>query len=229
MESADEANSRVAERGIEGDLGSAARLAIKEIAHRDGGTEHFFEAQGLRAELDFIGLMRFGLAAFIFDGPRAVATEFDDIRAAGNAITERAEAEAAADADAVAQFDRIGIGVIVQYTPFGGEPVLLPLLFEMDESPLALAEDEMLERGEREEIGFGKHGSDARLHLETVDHLWIETIQLGEVNAPVGIHRKRPMHLSRRVLARLAIVFPPDHLHYFHAPFGTGRRGIVFK
>ena len=81
--------------------------------------------------------------------------------AAGNAVVERAYAEAAAGADAVADFGGFGVGVFVEEAAFGGEAVFGPLLFEVDEAPLALAEGEMLKGGEGEEIGFGEHGLQA--------------------------------------------------------------------
>jgi hypothetical protein len=44
---------------------------------------------------------------------------------------------------------------LVQGTPLGRQPVLLPHPFKMDQGALPLAEEQVLQGGEREKVGFG--------------------------------------------------------------------------
>jgi len=41
---------------------------------------------------------------------------------------------------------------------FGGEAILFPLLFKVNQSPLPLTEHKVLEPGERQELILSKHG-----------------------------------------------------------------------
>lgn len=157
MEALDEGLHALAERLIKDDSGAAARFAVEERAFGDGDVQHFLQTEGLGAELDFVEVAGFGFAALVFDGARAGGAEFNDVGAAGDAVVEGTDAEAAAGADAVADFGGFGVGVFVEEAAFGGEAVFRPLLFEVDEAPLALAEGEVLEGGEGEEVGFGEH------------------------------------------------------------------------
>ena len=52
---------------VEGDVGPASWLAVEERACRNRNFEHFFQAHRLSAKLDFIGAVRLGLAALVFD------------------------------------------------------------------------------------------------------------------------------------------------------------------
>ncbi len=141
VEALDERLNALAEGLIKENGGAAAGFAIEERAFGDGDVEHFFETEGLGAKLDFVHVGGFGFAALVFDGAGAGAgVEFDDVGAAGDAVVEGADAEAAAGSDAVADFGGFGVGDFVEEVAFGGEAVFGPLLFEVDEGPLALAE-----------------------------------------------------------------------------------------
>ena len=72
---------KAAKLGIEGDIRPAARLAVKERPRRNRYAEHLLQADRLCAELDFVGPVRFGLVAFVFDGERA--SEAGDSRKPG--------------------------------------------------------------------------------------------------------------------------------------------------
>lgn len=72
------------------------------------------------------------------------------------------QAKPAGNAEAGARFRAGLVGAVVELAALGGEAVLRPDLLEMDEGPLALAEDEVLEAGEGEEIVFVKHSHLAR-------------------------------------------------------------------
>lgn len=152
------------------DLGSTARLTVEECAIADFATKHFFEAEGLGAELDFVAGVAFGFAAFVFDGEGSPQTgkvgewdavgglvEFDDIGLTGEAEFEGVEAEAAGGADTWATFGTWGVGAFVEDAPFGSETIFLPQLFDVDKPPLPLTEEEVLEAGEWEEVIFVVH------------------------------------------------------------------------
>ncbi len=50
--------------------------------------KHFFEAQGLRAQLHLIGAVGFGLAALVFHRGKQAASLFDNISNPGNTQRE---------------------------------------------------------------------------------------------------------------------------------------------
>ena len=160
-----------AETWGEGDFGSAAALAVVKRTVVDLGIEHFFETEGLGAELDFVAGIELGLAAFVFDGEGAPTAfesgeldavggfvKFDDVGLPSEAEAEGVDTEAARSADAWAAFGTGLVGAFVEDAPFGGEAIFLPHLFEVDEAPLAFAEEEVLEAGEWEEVVFLVHG-----------------------------------------------------------------------
>ena len=78
--------------------------------------------------------------------------ELDNIRLPGKSEPMRNQREPAGNADPGARFRRPVMGAIVERSPFRGEPVLSPLLLEMNQGALALAEKEMLQRGDREKV-----------------------------------------------------------------------------
>ncbi len=152
------------------DLGSTARLTVEQSAIADFATKHFFQTEGLGAELDFVAGVAFGFAAFVFDGEGSPQTgkvgewdavgglvEFDDIGLTGEAEFEGVEAEAAGGADTWATFGTWGVGAFVEDAPFGSETIFLPQLFDVDKPPLPLTEEEVLEAGEWEEVIFVVH------------------------------------------------------------------------
>jgi hypothetical protein len=172
------------ELGVERDGGAAAVLAVEECAGVDDDREFFFEAEGLGAELNFVPLVRFRAAAFVFDReglpPAGAAVELDSVWVAGRGLVEfddvgfareakahRLDAEAARDDDSGAGFGAGFVDSLVQDAAFLGEAILLPLLFDVDESPLALAEEEVLEAGEREKVVFGEHSGPAASSVRT--------------------------------------------------------------
>lgn len=123
--------------------------------------EHFFETKGLGAELDFVPISGFWFASLIFDGEGrgfAVFGEFDNVGDAGEAEAEAANGEGADDADAVFGFVGAVVSFFVEDFAFGGEAVFRPGLFDVDEGPLPLAEGEVLEGGERQQVGGLVHG-----------------------------------------------------------------------
>lgn len=138
------------------DRRAAARLAVVEGTGGDGNVEHFFEAEGLGAELDFVPLAGFGFAAFVLYGEGwgfAGFGEFDNVGDAGKAKAEAANGEGADDAGAMFGFVGAMVGFVVEDFAFGGEAIFGPGLFNVDEAPLPLAEGEVLEGGERQQVG----------------------------------------------------------------------------
>jgi len=144
---------------VEFDGQAAARLAVEERAVRHGDVQHLFDAQRLGAELDFIGVVRFGPAAFVLDRERrddlfSAIGERDTIGHAGKAKLQRAQGDTARDARVAAGFAAELMNAGVQDAAFGGVLVAVPEAFEMNERALSRAEDEMLQRGERQHLVF---------------------------------------------------------------------------
>lgn len=141
------------------DLGAAAFFTVVEVAGGDGGMEHFLQAHRLGAELDLIGTVAFGFAAFVFHGSnRAVGMKLDDIALAADAETHRADAEIARDAHTVADFRWTVVSAFMKGTALSGEFVFSPHLFQMDEGALARTEKPVLEGRNGDGIFFGGHG-----------------------------------------------------------------------
>lgn len=145
-----------AELGGEGDVLAAACGAVEEGAGGDGDAEHFFEAEGLGAELEGVGGVFFGAAAFVFDGEgRGALAELDGVGLANEAKAFGDEPEAAAGADAVADFVAGLVDAFVHEAAFGGEAVFLPNAGDMDEGALAGANPPVLECGEGDALRVG--------------------------------------------------------------------------
>jgi hypothetical protein len=143
---------------------AAAGLAVEERAPGHGLAEHFFQAQGLSAELDLVRTVGFGAAALVFDGigePGAGvffgAVELDDVRLSREAEPEAAQRQAADDPEVPSGFGLSAVRPLVEMGTLDGQRVVHPDPLEVDESALALTEEQVLEGGEREEVVFGKH------------------------------------------------------------------------
>ena len=119
-------------------------------------------------------MLFFGLAALILDRRRQPAAglpveldargivgvnraELDRVGLAGDAQPKIVERKAAHDDQGLAAFGAGFMDVLVEDAALGGEGVFLPLLLDMDERPLPLAERHVLEAGEGEEVVFGVH------------------------------------------------------------------------
>jgi hypothetical protein len=132
---------------------AAAFFAVEERAIWDGDAEHFFKTQRLGAELHPVAVVFFWFAAFVFDRQHgAVAVELDDVCFSTQAEPVRYDVQPACDADAVAGFVGAVVGFFVELVSLCGEMVFRPDLLEMDECALPLAEQEVLQCGEGEEV-----------------------------------------------------------------------------
>ena len=141
---------------VEGDFLSSMLLSVVEMSRRDACLEHFLQAEGLGAELDFVRPMGFGLAALILDGKNAsVVPKFHYITLAGDAERKGADGEAALNAHARASLGLVGIvGALVEDASGGSEEVLLPDLLQMNQRTLPRAKEIMLQGREGKELVF---------------------------------------------------------------------------
>ena len=142
-----------AEVFVEGHFMAAASFTVVERTIGDGELEHFLETECLGAELHAVAVVFFWFAAFVFDGQHgAVAVELDDVCFSAQAEPMRYDVESACDADAVAGLVGAVVGFFVELVALGGEMVFRPDLLEMDECALPLAEQEVLQCGEGEQV-----------------------------------------------------------------------------
>lgn len=145
----------LAEGFIKGNLGAAARYPVEEKAFGNRYGEHLFEAEGLGAELDFIGAVGFGLSAFVFDGDdESIGMELHDIALTGQPEVIRADGEGSGGADGAARLGGGIVDALVENPPFGSISVLKPFTVQVDEGELAFAKHQVLERGDGE-VQFG--------------------------------------------------------------------------
>lgn len=159
VEFASEACDECPKGRVEGDFGAAFSLSVKKESVGNICREHFLEAEGLGTELDFVGAVCLGFPAFVFDrNNRPILVKFDHIALAGKAERERADGQTPGDADARACFRGTVVSAFMEDTSLGGESILGPDLFEVDQGALARAIEPMLECGEGDEVFFGEHG-----------------------------------------------------------------------
>lgn len=145
-----------AELGGEGYVLSAAGGAVEEGSGRNSHAEHFFEAEGLGAELKGVDVVFLGASVLVFDGEGwGVLAELDGIGLADEPEALGDELEAAAGADAVADFVTGFVNAFVHEAAFGGEAVFLPNAGDMDEGALAGADPPVLECGEGNALRVG--------------------------------------------------------------------------
>lgn len=107
-----------AEGGIEGDEGALMGFGVVDHAFWDGDAEHFFEAEGLGAELDAVVEPARFFAGFVFDGAgggdaAVVFLDFDEVGFADEAEAIGPEGEGAEEFPAGAVFEAWEVGVLV--------------------------------------------------------------------------------------------------------------------
>lgn len=130
-----------------------ARFAVKKKAPRDVAAWRLFEAQGLGTELDFIGPVRFGFAAFVFDGNDcAIPMKLHDVGLSAQPKSPGNQRNPACDSDAWPGLERPVVGPFMHGPPLGGKLVFFPEPFNMNESALPLAVQKVLKCRDGQEI-----------------------------------------------------------------------------
>ncbi len=120
-----------AQLGSKGDFQTPARFAVEKGAPRDRDAQHFFKAKRLRAQLYLVAIVRLALAALVLNRIR-LGPELHNVSPAGKRQTSGAEPHASHGADRLTPGLPGQVGALVQQAPLGGEPVLPPLLLNMD-------------------------------------------------------------------------------------------------
>lgn len=147
---------------------AAPRCAVEKPACRACHLEHLFETEGLGAQLNLVATASLGPSPFVLDGPRLPEALFspqgdagrrgaklNHVGLASQPEAEGVQTEAAGDSEARPAFRPGVVRLLMQFAAFGGEAVLRPHLLDMNQGPLALAEHEVLEAGEGQEVVFG--------------------------------------------------------------------------
>jgi len=136
---------------IENHHASPPRLAIEKRPFQNFHSEHFFKAEGLRAELDIIGIRTFVRPPFlIFHRVRfphcPIPAELHDISFTVESQPGRTQFKIGDDLHAVTHAAAPSVGSFVHHPPKCSMTVFLPYLFEVDECALPWAESVVLER-----------------------------------------------------------------------------------
>ena len=154
-----DAQGELAQCAVEIYIGAALLFAVKKAALLDAACfapEAGFEADGLAAELNFIGTVGFGAAAFVFDREEsAVGVDFDDVANTTQPVGVRPDREPTGYADAGARFAEAGVRLFVERVAFGGGKVIRPQPLDVDKCALPRAVEVVLERGERDCMWVG--------------------------------------------------------------------------
>lgn len=128
---------------------------VEDRPGRNRLAKHFFEADRLRAKLHRVDGLVLGAASLVLDGkrlPRAIglAVKLDNVGDAVETECGGLQRQSAGEAKIAPFLAAALVRVLVQHPTFGGEAVLGPLPFDMDERALATAESEVLQGRERE-------------------------------------------------------------------------------
>jgi hypothetical protein len=151
-----------AEGLIKSDIQPMARPSIKQGPGRDLGPKHLFQAKRLCAQLDLVAFVRFWFSALVLYRKRPPcasirAMKFHDVSFPYQAQSQRPKRHPSGYPDIAPRLPAYLMHPFVHDPAFGGEAVLIPRLFDMDKSALPLAEDKVLQGGEGQKVGFGKH------------------------------------------------------------------------
>jgi len=163
------------ESSVERDAGPPPAGAIKQGTPGDSDAEHLFQTDCLGAELNFVARIGLGFSALVLDGKRppggrtagefdAVRSsrrdllELDDIGLAGESEAKGLDVYAPGDEHTGPALGAAGVDTLVEDAALGGEAVLVPLLLDMNEAPLPLAELQVLQSGKRQEVVWRVQG-----------------------------------------------------------------------
>ena len=130
-------------------MGAALLFAVKKEAIGDtaGFTiKIFLKTDGLSADLNFIGAVRFGSSAFVFNrNDPTVLMELNDIADPAQAVGIRPDRKASRNSKPRTRFALTGMGLLVQGVALRGGKIIGPKFFEVDEAALPRAIQVMLE------------------------------------------------------------------------------------
>lgn len=161
MELDDGGLGELAKRVVEGNFQPPAGPAIEQSPGWNHTPKHFFEAQGLGTELDFVGVVGFWPAALVLDGVwhflAAGRSELHDIRFSKEPQPEGSEREGPADTEVSRDLGFPAIGLFMQMPALDGERVLGPEPLDVDQRALSRAEQEVLQGADGKKIFFGEH------------------------------------------------------------------------
>lgn len=161
------AKGQLAEPLIERDLCPAVGLAVEEEAERDlRKGKHLLQTNRLGAKLNLVRAVAFGFSPLVFhrDDP-PVAVELDDIALPGEAERGRGDGNSTHRPDVATGFSRSLVRALVQNPSLRRLAVLAPLAVEVDQRKLPLAEEGMLQSGDRDRGHLNLPTLEANGHL----------------------------------------------------------------
>ncbi len=143
---------------------ASAILAVKQGSFGHVAAEHFFQTQGLGAELHLVAGVLLGAAPLVFHGKRHplmfLAVVFHHVGSTRQAQGQRPQRHARLDPHPAPRFPLPGIHPLMHDPPFSREAIFRPDLFNVDQRALSGAEYQMLQCGKGEKVGFGVHVTD---------------------------------------------------------------------
>jgi hypothetical protein len=150
MESNDRHFRYLPQFGVENNFCPSLAFSVINVSFGNGDAGHFFQAKCLRAELYPIRIIRLRLPSLVFhrnDSP--ILKEFHDVSLSGESQSVTHKRQTACDLDPRSCFIGAVVSPMMKDGTLNGKSVLRPNPLQMDERTLALAEEEMLEGGER--------------------------------------------------------------------------------
>ena len=155
LTSACDAGGQCAQFGIKWHDEPLARLAIEQRALRHGGAEHLFKAQALRAQLDFVGAVRLGVAALVFYWIRRNSVKLDRVGLARKPMRERTQHQPAHRSHPRTPVCPAAVDALVHQSTFGSCAIFGPHALNMDQRALAWTEQIVLQRRHWDQRVFG--------------------------------------------------------------------------
>ena len=122
-------------------------------AARDRLAPHLFQAERLRAQLNAVAVVALGPPALVLDGQRRFAgPPLDDVGDAVKPQLEAAQGQGPSRQRLGPPGRSAAVGLFVQKGPLGGVPILRPQPLDVDERALALAIEQVLQGGDRQQF-----------------------------------------------------------------------------
>lgn len=143
------------------DFAAATGRGVEDGAGRNRDAEHFFQTEGLRADLNVVVVPLPSLAALVFDRVRnrdsrmaLRRAELDYVRLPDEAQAAREEGEPPLDAHAGTLFGTGYVRPVMEQATLESGTILGELALDVDEGASPGTEEVVIEGGDRHEVGL---------------------------------------------------------------------------
>ena len=141
---------------------SSPGFSVKEITVFYLCFQHFFEAESLSTELNFIATVNFRSSALEFNGDNLFRTvfagnEFHNVSMPRKPKPKGVEPERSHGFAISPVFRLFFMNLLMQVSSFNRQDIFFPSLFQVNQSPLPFTESEMLQSRNWKKVIFCEH------------------------------------------------------------------------